>query len=342
MFYRRQLSTTSWKDACGALSTTSRNDTLTRHEATRELSTTSRNDIRVPTSIHRAEQTTGHARGIHQQLFAGRRSGLQSSWSNICTRVHTYFRNMPKKSRSANQQEKRREQSRLRIENFLIKKDNERLARDMAARQAALEKLGINQTFDFEDHNEIYRFADHRAPINQPPMEIIDGTVSPPAVTSYPEYPVSEYSTKPAFNVHVERAVPRPSLQRSTNALPVIFERAVRKPLCRCISRLSSDKRFNERKCAMRAVAPARSKIQDVHSKSSSCSSSSSSWAAARIQARICLRFACLMSRTPPVRVSQWRVSAASNNGPPVTGSKLSVSTLIRPSTGEPLARPGA
>jgi hypothetical protein len=120
---------------------------------------------------------------------------------------------MPKKSRSANQQEKRREQSRLRIENFLIKKDNERLARDMAARQAALEKLGINQTFDFADHNEIYRFADHRAPINQPPMEIIDCTVSPPAVTSYPEYPVSEYSTKPAFNVHVERAAPRPSLQ---------------------------------------------------------------------------------------------------------------------------------
>ena len=26
MFYRRQPSTTSWKDACGALSTTSRND----------------------------------------------------------------------------------------------------------------------------------------------------------------------------------------------------------------------------------------------------------------------------------------------------------------------------
>ena len=118
---------------------------------------------------------------------------------------------------------------------------------------------------------------------------------------------------------------------RSTSALPVNSERAVRKPFCRCISRLSSNKRFNERKCAMprRAVAPARSKIQDVHSTSSSCSSSSSSWAAARIQARICLRFAYLMSRTPPVRVSQWRVSAASNNGPPVTGSKLSVSTLI-------------
>jgi len=38
-------------------------------------------------------------------------------------------------------------------------------------------------------------------------------------------------------------------------------EEATVLPLCRCISRLSSDKRINERKCAMRAVAPARSKI---------------------------------------------------------------------------------
>ena len=68
-------------------------------------------------------------------------------------------------------------------------------------------------SFDFEDHNEKYRFADHRARINQLPIEIIDSTVSPPAVTLYPEYPVSEYSTNPAFNVHVERAAPRPSLQ---------------------------------------------------------------------------------------------------------------------------------
>ena len=51
MFYRRQLSTTSWKGACWALSTTSRNDTLTRREATRAISTTSRNDVRVPTSL---------------------------------------------------------------------------------------------------------------------------------------------------------------------------------------------------------------------------------------------------------------------------------------------------
>jgi hypothetical protein len=120
---------------------------------------------------------------------------------------------MPKKWRSANQQEKRREQSRLRREMFLIKKDNERLAKDMEARQAALEKLGIKENFDFEDHHEIYSFADHNAPINQPPIKVIDCTVPPPAVTSYPEYPISEYSTKPAFNVYFERAAPRPSLQ---------------------------------------------------------------------------------------------------------------------------------
>ena len=82
----------------------------------------------------------------------------------------------------------------------------------MAARQAALEKLRL-LILKITTNYILYRFADHRAPINQPPMEIIDCTVSPPAVTSYPEYPVSEYSTKPAFNVHVERAAPRPSLQ---------------------------------------------------------------------------------------------------------------------------------
>ena len=35
------------------------------------------------------------------------------------------------------------------------------------------------------------------------------------------------------------------------------------------------------------------------------------------------------MSRTPAVWVSQWRVSAASNKGPPVTGSKLSVTSVL-------------
>ena len=106
---------------------------------------------------------------------------------------------------SANQPEKRREKSRRKNENFFYQeKGNERLAKDMAASKVALKKLRIMQTFDFEDHNDIYSFDDLCTPINQAPIEIIDGTVPPPSVTSYPEYPVSEYSTKPAFNVHVE------------------------------------------------------------------------------------------------------------------------------------------
>ena len=86
----------------------------------------------------------------------------------------------------------------------------------MEARQATLEKLGIKENFDFEDHHEIYSFDDHNAPINQPPIKVIDCTVPPPTVTSYPEYPSSEYSTKPAFNVNFERAVPRLSPQHES------------------------------------------------------------------------------------------------------------------------------
>jgi hypothetical protein len=172
---------------------------------------------RVPYKEQRTDRTTNIAWHL-PKIFARRRSSVcylfQSKWSNFCTQVHfTYFGSMPKKWRSANQQEKRREQSSLRNERFFIKKDNERLAKDMEARQAALEKLGIKENFDFEDHHEIYSFADHNAPINQPPIKVIDCTVPPPAVTSYPEYPISEYSTKPAFNVYFERAAPRPSLQ---------------------------------------------------------------------------------------------------------------------------------
>ena len=213
----------------------------------------------------------------------------------------------------------------------------------MAARQAALEKLGIKQALDFEDAIK-YTASLISAFLSTRPQWILSTAQSLLRVLPQLHCTLSILFRQPNRPLTCTSSALRRGRRcsRSTYALPVIFERAVRKPLCRYISRLSSDKRFNERKCAMRAVALARSKIQNVHSTSSSCSSSSSSWAAARIQARICLRFACLMSRTPPVRVSQWMVSAASNKGPPVTGSKLSVSTLIRPSTGEPLARPGA
>ena len=140
--------------------------------------------------------------------------------------THTIFGDMPKKWRSANQQEKRREQSSVRREKFLIKKENDRLAKDMIVRQAALEKLGIQKNFDFGDHKEIYRFTDHSGPINQPPIKLIDGTVPPPAVTEYPEYPVLEYSTQPAFNVNVERAAPRASPQHERAAAEFRLRRA--------------------------------------------------------------------------------------------------------------------
>jgi len=65
-----------------------------------------------------------------------------------------------------------------------------------------LQKLGIAQAFGFEDHDEIYSFADPSAPI-----KMVDATVAPPAVTEYPEYPISEFSTPPAFNVAVDRNI---------------------------------------------------------------------------------------------------------------------------------------
>ena len=128
-----------------------------------------------------------------------------------CTHIHSYFRGMAKKRRSANQREKRRQQSRERNERFLIKKDNERSAKDMAARQAALDKLGIKLEFGFDDHRGAYSFADHSAPLNQPPIKTIDASVPPPAVTAHPEYPWPEFSTPPAFNVAVDVAVRKPA-----------------------------------------------------------------------------------------------------------------------------------
>ena len=61
------------------------------------------------------------------------------------------------------------------------------------AREAALERLGITQEFGFEDHAGIYRYADDNSPINKAPIKIVDASVDPPALTSYPEYPISEF-----------------------------------------------------------------------------------------------------------------------------------------------------
>ena len=104
---------------------------------------------------------------------------------------------MPKQKKSKSQLETK---SRQRNVNFLIEKDKKRDAEGSMARQVALEKLGIQEEFGFKDHDGIYSYADYSAPI-----KMLDASVAPPAVTEYPAYPRSEFSTPPAFNVAVDR-----------------------------------------------------------------------------------------------------------------------------------------
>jgi hypothetical protein len=113
---------------------------------------------------------------------------------------------MVKQRKSKNQMEKQRDQSLQRNANFFIKKDKERDVKDSMARQAALDKLGIPLAFGYEDHKKDYTYAQESAPFNQPPIKIIDASVDPPALTSYPEYPSREYSSPPALNVAVLKA----------------------------------------------------------------------------------------------------------------------------------------
>ena len=177
-------------------------------------------------------------RGAHQQFFAGDRSSLvlyQSRWSKI-VHIYSYFRGMAKKRRSANQREKRRQQSRERNERFLIKKDNERSAKDMAARQAALDKLGIKLEFGFDDHRGAYSFADHRAPLNQPPIKTIDVSVPPHAVTAHRHTlstPGQSFRRRPPLT---SRSTSRFANQRLI-APPGVMRpvRGARRPFCRCM-----------------------------------------------------------------------------------------------------------
>jgi len=72
------------------------------------------------------------------------------------------------------------------------------------ARQAALEKMGMpveQQEFGFEDHKELYNYAQERALHHQAPIKMIDASVEPPDVTSYPDYPRAEFSSPPAFSI---------------------------------------------------------------------------------------------------------------------------------------------
>jgi len=126
---------------------------------------------------------------------------LQKFYLYTCTHSgQSQIGDMPKQRKSKSQLEKKSHDSRQRIEKFLIEKDKTRDAEGSMARQAALEKLGLQQEFGFKDHDGIYSYADYSAPI-----KTIDASVAPPVVTEYPEFPRSEFSTPPAFNVDVDR-----------------------------------------------------------------------------------------------------------------------------------------
>ena len=101
--------------------------------------------------------------------------------------------------------EKQRELHSQKFAKYQIKKAEEQQAKDTMARQAALEKMGMpveQQNFGYEDHRAIYNYAQERGPHHQPPIQTMDASVAPPEVTSYPEYPLSEFSSPPAFDIH--------------------------------------------------------------------------------------------------------------------------------------------
>ena len=61
-----------------------------------------------------------------------------------------------------------------RIQMFNNKKAEQQQSKDFAARQAALDKMGLpaeQQQFSYEDHREIYNYAQERAPIISPPSK---------------------------------------------------------------------------------------------------------------------------------------------------------------------------
>ena len=72
--------------------------------------------------------------------------------------------------------EKNREDNRERMSKFLQKKDEVRALKDSLARQEALEKLGVKQEFNYEDHAEIYSYS---ADAQTAPIETVDASIAP-------------------------------------------------------------------------------------------------------------------------------------------------------------------
>ena len=86
---------------------------------------------------------------------------------------------------SANQKKKRRNKQYERITAFNIKKTKEKALEDMKARESALERLGINDGFEFADHAKMYN-TEH-GKFHSAPILMIDASVPPAPITSYPE-----------------------------------------------------------------------------------------------------------------------------------------------------------
>lgn len=103
---------------------------------------------------------------------------------------------------SPKRKETRRLQDLEKRQAFNNKKAEEQQVKDMMARQAALDELGIPLEYGFQDHKALYNYSQEQAPFNQPPIKIIDASVAPPEVTSYPEYPLAEFSSPPAFDIN--------------------------------------------------------------------------------------------------------------------------------------------
>ena len=81
--------------------------------------------------------------------------------------------------------EKKRHYDLQKPKRFNNKKAEEQQAKDMMARQAALEKMGMpveQQEFGFEDHKALYNYAQERAPHHQAPIRVIDASVAPPEI----------------------------------------------------------------------------------------------------------------------------------------------------------------
>ena len=68
------------------------------------------------------------------------------------------------------------------------------------------------------DHKKDYNYVQERAPFNQAPIKMIDASINPPALASYPEYPTSEYSSLPAFNVAVVKFAFKAAPETAINA----------------------------------------------------------------------------------------------------------------------------